>query len=217
MKNKMSKYIFCTIVFLLNVFFMSAQNDVQSKKERELTFVYVAHTTDVPLSDLIERLKETYRGGVQFFNEVIFYLSNGEEPLIVKVNTAEENKDDFETIIIDELWAKRSHDIEPYVDVPKLLNLINDNDFINEDGVLKYSSVTFDFYVSESFWSMNYNESIIAKLYFALEINKLKQKNLELMFNVYCPSDAQSILENKRPFGPKNLGNINNDVMVLPY
>lgn len=212
----MKKIVFGLVIAMLNVFFLSAQSD-DGFKEKDLTIVYIAHTTDIPLARLTSLLEERYRGGVQFSNDVIFYLSNGTEPLIVKINTAEENKLDFEPMIIDELWAKRSHDIDPYTDVTKLIEIVNDNDFVSESGELKYLSVTFDFFISEEFWTMKYNESIIAKLYFALDLNKIKKDNPDLFFNVYRPSEVELIYENNMPFGLKDLDNINSNIMLLPY
>ena len=181
-----------------------------------MTIVYIAHTTDVPLAKLTEKLEEHYRNGVQFSNEVIFYLSNGSEPYIVKVNTKGQNKDDFEAEIIDELWAKRSHDIDPFSDVENIINIVNDNDFIDENGKLKYLSVTFDFFVTESFWTMKYNESIISKLYFTLDINTIKQDNPDLYFNIHYASEGQEVNSSNK-FGLKNLENINGNVQVMPY
>ena len=212
----MKKIIFGLVIAMLNIFFVSAQSD-EGFKEKDLTIVYIAHTTDIPLARLTGLLEERYRGGVQFSNDVIFYLSNGTEPLIVKINTAEENKLDFEPMIIDELWAKRSHDIDPYPDVAKLIEIVNENDFVSESGELKYLSVTFDFFISEEFWTMKYNESIIAKLYFALDVNNIKQENPDLFFNVYRPSEVELIYDNGKPFGLKDLDNINSNIMVLPY
>ena len=200
--------------------FVTAQENVDQEasdfKEKDLTIVYIAHTTDVPLAKLTEKLEEHYRNGVQFENEVIFYLSNGSEPYIVKVNTKGQNNEDFEAEIIDELWAKRSHDIDPYSDVENIINIVNENDFVNEEGKLKYLSVTFDFFVTETFWTMKYNESIISKLYFALDINEVKKDNPDLYFNVHYASEGQAI-DNSNKFGVKNLQNINVNVQVMPY
>lgn len=212
----MRRTIFCIIFLLSSIALLNAQ-ERKDFKEKDLTIVYVAHTTDVPLARLIEQLEERYRGGVQFENDVIFYLSNGSEPKIVKVNTKDENKNDFEIYITEELWSKRSHDIDPYTDVTTLLQTIDENDFADEEGNLKYLSVTFDFFVSESFWTMKYNESIIAKLYFALDIRSYKEKGLDLMFNVYRPSEIEIVYEDNKPFGSKNLDNINTNILVLPY
>ena len=211
--KNMKKILFCVALMMVNVCTIYAQKT----EDKDLMFVYIAHTNDVPLKRLTSILKEHYRFGVQFFNDVIFYMSNGDDPLIVKVNTTDDNKNDFENMIIDELWNKRSHDINPSLDVENIIDIINKNDFIDEDSNLKYMSVTFEFYASNSFWTMNYNESIISKLYFALDINKLKQKNEELMFNVYYPSDNKISFENNLPFGTKNLENINNNIMLLTY
>ena len=212
----MKRIVFSLVTILLNTLFLSAQSN-SDFKEKELTIVYIAHTTDVPLARLTTLLEERYRGGVQFSNDVIFYLSNGSEPLIVKVNTPGENKVDFEPLIIDELWSKRSHDIDPYTDVATLIDIINKNDFIDENKELKYLSVTFDFFVGEEFWTMKYNESIIAKFYFTLDFSKIKQTNPDLFFNVYCPSEIELVYEDNKPFGLKDLDEINSNLMVLPY
>ncbi len=212
----MKKIVFSLVILMLNALLLPAQND-EGFKEKDLTIVYVAHTTDVPLARLTELLEERYRGGVQFSNEVIFYISNGSEPLVVKVNTNDENKADFESMIIDELWAKRSHDVDPHVDTQSLIEIINDNDFITEDGKLKYLSVTFDFFISEEFWTMKYNESIIAKLYFALDINNIKKNNPDLFFNIYHPYEIKLVFEDGKPFGLKDLDKINSNIMLLPY
>ena len=212
----MKKIVFSLVILMLNTLLLPAQN-YEGFKEKDLTIVYIAHTTDVPLARLTELLEERYRGGVQFSNDVIFYMSNGSEPLIVKINTADENKVDFEPMIIEELWAKRSHDVDPYVDVQSLIEIINNNDFISADGKLNYLSVTFDFFISEEFWTMKYNESIIAKLYFALDVNHIKLENPDLFFNIYRPTEVELVYENGKPFGLKDLDKINSNVMILPY
>lgn len=217
----MKRIFFCLLTLMTcNIGYIAAQDMVDQEasdfKEKDLTIVYIAHTTDVPLAKLTEKLEEHYRNGVQFSNEVIFYLSNGSEPYIVKVNTKGQNKDDFEAEIIDELWAKRSHDIDPFSDVENIINIVNDNDFIDENGKLKYLSVTFDFFVTESFWTMKYNESIISKLYFTLDINTIKQDNPDLYFNIHYASEGQEVNSSNK-FGLKNLENINGNVQVMPY
>ena len=217
----MKRIFFCLLMLMTcNISYIAAQDMLDQEasdfKEKDLTIVYIAHTTDVPLAKLTEKLEEHYRNGVQFSNEVIFYLSNGSEPYIVKVNTKGQNKDDFEAEIIDELWAKRSHDIDPFSDVENIINIVNDNDFIDENGKLKYLSVTFDFFVTESFWTMKYNESIISKLYFTLDINTIKQDNPDLYFNIHYASEGQEVNSSNK-FGLKNLENINGNVQVMPY
>ena len=217
----MKRIFFCLLMLMTcNISYIAAQDMLDQEasdfKEKDLTIVYIAHTTDVPLAKLTEKLEEHYRNGVQFSNEVIFYLSNGSEPYIVKVNTKGQNKDDFEAEIIDELWAKRSHDIDPFSDVENIINIVNENDFIDENGKLKYLSVTFDFFVTESFWTMKYNESIISKLYFTLDINTIKQDNPDLYFNIHYASEGQEVNSSNK-FGLKNLENINGNVQVMPY
>lgn len=212
----MKKIVVLLAVLVFGLHAVTAQENV-NVEEKEFTFVYVAHTTDVPLAKLVSILEEHYRNGVQFSNDVIFYLSNGVEPLVVKVNTKDDNKLDFEKIVIDELWSKRSHEIDPYADIESIITLLNETDFLREDGRLKYSSVVFDFFVSETFWTMKYNESIIAKLYFLLDINSIRKINPELIFNVHYPSESNMQFEKDKPFGLKNLGKINNNVILLPY
>ena len=160
-----------------NIGYIAAQDMVDQEasdfKEKDLTIVYIAHTTDVPLAKLTEKLEEHYRNGVQFSNEVIFYLSNGSEPYIVKVNTKGQNKDDFEAEIIDELWAKRSHDIDPFSDVENIINIVNDNDFIDENGKVEsfsFQTESFSTYVLIYTVDFEYNDPETGETFMKKEI-----------------------------------------------
>lgn len=199
------------IACILNV---SAQEADASKN---YTFIYIAHDVTTPIDRLSEKLREAYREAVQYENVAIFYMSNGSDPIIVKVlPNGDDNRDDFEKVLMTELQEMNSHDVDSEVDAEAIVDLLSENDFTSY-GHINYALVSFDFYIGSMFWTLGNNENIISRIYFVLDIDKYKYQ--DLAFNVYCNEEDFSNLnyEEGKPFGDKNLSSINNNITILPY
>lgn len=187
----------------------------QQKSEQDFTFVYIAHDTDTPTQQLINKLKDIRKDAVQTRNPIVFFLSAGDNPVVVRINMKDDNRNDFEEVLLRELNEKDSHDIISSVDVQQICDLFNAEDFDNGDGELAYSSVSMDFYVSPKFWELQNNEKIISTLYFALELEKYPAS--DLYFNVIRSKNDQFNIDMEKPFGDKNLGGLNQKFRFQTY
>lgn len=184
------------------------------EKERHLYFIYITHDHTTPIQRLGQLLIDMNEDAKKYGYSCIFYLANGESPHIVRVNTLNDNRQDFEGRILGELQNKMSHDVNPLYDVEKIVELFNENEFVGTDGNLLYSSVTWRFYVNKNFWTQ-YNETIIASLYWTMELDKLK--DTEFYFDVFQDENDLVEYDEKVPFGPKNLAKINDGFLLLTY
>ena len=135
----------------------------QEKSEQDLAFIYIAHDEYTAVQSLIERLKEAFADAINYpeSRAVIFYLANAENPIVVQVNTKNDNQQEFDRIV-DELQTKRSHNVEPVVDCAKIQEIFNADDLIDDEGKGLYRSVEWTYYVYSTFWALMYNESVIA-------------------------------------------------------
>ena len=178
--------------------------------------VYVAHDYTTPTNQLSDILEEFYNTATDYDDVVIFYLSNANTPIIINVNTqTDDNKQDFNDRLIGELQNFTSHDVLPGLDAQRIIDVISQNDFQDSTGALLYDKISFDFYVGGTFWQLGFNESLIAALYWSLNIADLDEDVVE--FNVlHSSEDNQEEYSSKTPFGPKNLSGINK-LLVMPY
>ena len=178
-------------------------------------FVYVAHDHTTPTNRLSELLAETYSNALDYGEVVIFYMSNANTPIVINVNTPnDDNQDKFEDFI-GELQNFTSHDVLARYDAREILKTISKNDFASSSNNLLYDHVRFDFYVGATFWQLGYNESLIPALYWALDIPSYSEDKVE--FNVlHSSEDAQAEYSSKMPFGAKNVSGINK-LLILPY
>ena len=103
-----------------------------------------------------------------------------------------------------ENYLEAGNDIIVYADIDyaTIIDLINQNDFIDSEGNPTYSSVLFCWYVNPDFWQFQYNEKLIASLYFNLELEKYQGYVTTQVWH----ARGDGIKVNKRyPFGTKNL------------
>lgn len=182
-------------------FLASAQDDA-AKPASSLEFYYIAHDRSTPVNDLCERLEQVYYTAMSYDDfAVIFYLPNYDEPVIVKMNLPGDNRDDFKKLI-SELRLKSAHEIYADIDHATIMDLFNTHDFIDEAGNPTFTSVLFCWYVNPDFWQFQYNEKLIASLYFSLELNKYKGYVTNQVW--HATGDGLQVDE-KLPFGTKNL------------
>lgn len=189
------KRIFIILVLMLLPLFASAQT-------KSLEFYYIAHDRTTIVSELCSRLEQVYEAALSYDDyAVIFYLPNFDKPITVKVNLPGDNRNDFSEII-SELRIKSSHEAYPEVDYETIINLINENDFIDQEGNPTYTSFLFCWYVTPEFWRFNYNEELIASVYFTCEFDKYPGY---VENQVWHAADDGLVLNSRLPFGSKNL------------
>lgn len=171
-------------------------------QSQDFEFYYISHDRTTPVDDLCDRLEYIYENALGDESyAVIFYLPNYDEHIEVRINLEDDNRDDFK-ILVRELREKDAHENYAYHDYESIMKLINKYDFIDEEGNRQYSSVLFCWYVTPYFWDWGCNESLIARLYFTLELDKYRgYVNTQIWHAQY--DDLQ--VDERNPFGNKNL------------
>lgn len=186
-----------------------------SAQDQTLTFVYIAHDNQTPVSRLCDVLQEYYDAAVNYDGyRTIFYLSNEDQPFIVEVNTSQDNRGQFERLL-NAIQVKNSHYVNPYVDVREIVKLFNREDFVTSTGALDgVSYVDWCFYVTPRFWKSS-DKEIIQNLCFAMETDKMDSYNIAV--KVYYSEQDDSVLNDKNPFGDKNYCGINQMCRIYTY
>ena len=171
-------------------------------QSQDFEFYYISHDRTTPVDDLCDRLEYIYENALGDESyAVVFYLPNYDEHIEVRINMEDDNRDDFK-ILVRELREKDAHENYAYHDYESIMKLINKYDFIDEEGNRQYSSVLFCWYVTPYFWDWGCNESLIARLYFTLELDKYRgYVNTQIWHAQY--DDLQ--VDERNPFGNKNL------------
>lgn len=173
-----------------------------SAQSQSLEFYYIAHDRTTPVGDLCDRLEQVYEAALSYEDfAVIFYLPNYDEPKVVRINLPGDNRNEFRDII-SELRLKAAHEIYADIDYERIIGLINEHDFIDGNGNQTYTSVLFCWYVNPDFWQFQYNEKLLAALYFNLELEKYQGYVTTQVW--HAEGDGLEIDE-KYPFGTKNL------------
>lgn len=204
-------------VMLLGVFAIRSE-DAVPKSQQILRFIFVAHDYTTPVPELVERLTDIFEANKADDNgdPLIIYLASGSHPIVVKINVNDEtdNPDDFETVLLPELYERSSHDVEPETDVATVLDIFSDLDYADYSNKLLYGSAYFTFFVNKTFWDAGFNESVIVPIYFGLELPDLKGRvNLE----IYQPKNNPIHIIDGKPFGEKNVGGINEMINNILY
>ncbi len=207
------KRLLVTAVCLLTLLLTASGQD---KSGKDLQFIYIAHDETTAVGSLIDRLTEAYNDARNYpeTRELILYLANDEYPIIVQVNTENDNQGQF-GLIIEELQTKIAHTINPEVDRETIVALFNQNDMIDEDGKPIYYSVEWTYYVNSTFWSLGNNEDIIAGLFFIMDMKKMIDAGYMRVYVMYGQNDRLPYDKNL-PFGTKALYSVH-PFMPLPY
>lgn len=177
----------------------------QEKSQQDLAFIYIAHDEYTAVQSLIERLKGAFADAINYpeSRAVIFYLANAENPIVVQVNTKNDNQQEFDRIV-DELQTKRSHNVEPVVDCARIQEIFNADDLIDDEGKGLYRSAEWTYYVNSTFWALMYNESVIASLFFIMDMEEMIESGY-LRVNIMHGADDTLPYNEESPFGPKAL------------
>ncbi len=187
------------------------ESEVQ--KKQTFRFIYVAPDNAMTQQRLFAALNDHRNHIANEGAPAIFYLASGNSPIIVKFNLANDNKADFENELLYYLKQSMSTKVEASYDRRRIMELINQYDFIDEKGELKYEKTEFDFHVGKAFWDRGNNEAIIGSLFFGLNAAKYINEG-RMQFNVFfrCPTSKGSF-DRDLPFGNLNLDNINQTII----
>lgn len=173
-----------------------------SAQDKTFELYYIAHDYSTRVEGICSMLEETYEMALEYEDcAVVYYLPNGDRPIVVKVNVPGDNRRDFDALI-SELRTKYSHESYVYLDLPNLVEIFNAADFLDEDGSYNYSSMRITWFVNSSFWSMNYNESLISALYFVMDFDKHQDY---VTIDIWDTGDERIRVNRNYPFGKKNL------------
>ncbi len=176
---------------------------IASAQYKTLEFFYIAHDYSTRVEAVCNMLEEKYEAALEFDDIcLIFYLADGELPKVFRMNVPGDNRNTYEDFI-GELRSKNSHDYSAvYVDLPNIVDIFNEVDFINNQGTLNYASVNINWYVNSTFWDLRYNESLIASSYFILDMAKYRDL---VMFDIWNTGNGPINVDRNKPFGNKNL------------
>lgn len=172
----------------------------------ELEINYIAH--DHFNEAILNKVDDIYRiSAYSDTRKTYLYLANADNPIIIMCDQEHQKEfDDFRYTINSQL----KHNVWPEVDVQRILELLKEDDFIDENGEPRYSLFTLNFYTTPSFWTYGYNETLIARLFWILELSE----NSNCHVNIYHPENDGVEYDEEYMFGPKKL---NGDYKVYMY
>lgn len=225
----MNRFVYITasiLCMLLSHSYINAQN----KKDQQLTFVYMCSDYSTDRSKLVSVINEMYSQATDVYDETlripyIFYLSDDLDPKVIfmNVDTLLNNEEDFENKILGTINSPTQHNVMPRSDIDSIVSILNQIDFIDEDGNYVYDRFTMDFFVSEYFWQHEYNVYLISYLYWILGMDKhisLTSQDVTFRVNFYeSENDYTGAVEGTgNSFGMMNLLDINNSnkVDIIP-
>ena len=189
---------------------------------RTLRVVYIAHDVNTPVEQLVQKLESYYEDledeadDPESVDQTIIYLSSGSNPVVVNMKSGNRDEANFERVV-SELYERNYHDVDTETDMSRMLDLIDNNDFLTTDGKLNVSSLKFEFYVTPTFWDMKQNEQLIASLFYILGINNYYDQSSPLYdrgvtYKVFFPSIDEMrkcVGDKEQPFGDNNVSGIN--------
>ena len=166
-------------------------------QEKELEINYIAH--DHYTNHLLDAIDEIYQ--VSAYNKnrnTYLYLANADKPVVVKC--VPDRKKEFEELR-NLIGSQIKHNVWPEVDIKGIIDLLDSDDFIDGSGKPRYSFFTLNFYVTPSFFMYGYNETLIARLFWDLEL----PGKSDFAVNVYHPEGDGYQYDEEHIFGPKKL------------
>ena len=185
----------------------------ETEEKQTFRFVYVAPDNTMTQQRLFSALNNHRNHVVNEGSPAIFYMATGNNPIIVKFNLEDDNHNDFESEMLYYMKNSMSTKVEASFDRQKIIELINQYDFIGEGGELKYDKTEFDFHVGKTFWDQGNNEAVIGSLFFGLNAAKYINDG-RMQFNVFfrCPTSKGSF-DRDNPFGNLNFDGINQKII----
>lgn len=204
------------LIILLVGLFAAISAIAQDNKGKDLTFIYISHDENTPTQTLISRLQAHYNDATYYPESyaTIFYLTNGVNPIIVKMNVEGANPQDFDKLIED-LQAKRSHDVAPETDREKIMEIFAEVDLLDDEGNPAFNSAQWNYYVNSTFWLMNNNEHVIASLFWIMDMEPMVKSGY-LQVNILHGEIDPLPIDEKLPFGLKAICR-NMPFIPMPY
>lgn len=199
-------------LFILALMFFSCAAALA--QEKTLRFFYIAHDENTISQKLISELEGNYNDAINRPDDIaaVFYLPNGDYPLVVRVNTNHSNTNDFGKIV-DELQNNLSHNVDVSTDLKTIPEIFNDIE--NVGGKKAFSNVEWNYYINSTFWDLGYNESVIAALSWILEMPAAVASG-HLKLNFYADENDVLAYDEECPFGPRDLMN-GIQFIAMPY
>lgn len=208
----------CSAMFFFAALPAVAQDEEEEEvvtnfKNMNYKLVYIAQDKSMDQQSLETNMRDAFNHAIAE-GPAIFYLSCGKDPIIVKFNFSDDYREkdvireEFEEKILLPLQEQLSHSVVASFDKEQLLELIQQNNYIDSDGMLIYGNTDIEFYVGQDFWDERNNEALIASLFFELNIAPLKRANETFNFNVLCPRRV-NFRDDTAPFGDLNPDGIN--------
>lgn len=199
----MKRFILLSLLLMSSALVSGGQtkNEVSDKT---LCFAYVSHGSETSVNSLVKYLESRYEKALETDDFVfVVYLSDGDTPLIVEVNTESDNRSDFEKLIYG-LKLKPLHETDPEKDIKNIVSLFDRLDFVDEKtNEIRYGLVDWHFHVNSGFWKLGYNESLIASLCFVMGVDHFKSDNFRL--RCYFSRYDEFEVDETHPFGKRNL------------
>lgn len=193
----MRKVISTIICVLCTAFALSAQTQTL-----ELIYITKDYTTEV--GPLCRDLMDIYHSAEKDKSQaVIFYLANSTSPIIVKLNLPGDNRKSI-TRITDALISKSETVVNPSADVKRFIDIFNQHEIVTASGEPLFMSVDIDYYITPTFWELQYNEQLIASAYFALGMDSDWADGYFSM-SIFHNANDGLVVDEKHPFGIKNL------------
>lgn len=219
MKKLYTKLLSCAFfaISLSPISVMSAEPIVgisattqQTNENHNIKIIFIDHEPSLRVSDVITQLREIRTQALENDHAVIFYMPNNQEPYISMTNVGD--KDDAratDDAFGDLCYAlnQPSHNKDAYFDRKRFVDLFSEFNIIQPDGTIGFRNVRVEFWLTDEFWQLGYNESILAPIYFALDVPKLIEQ--EFVFDAFLEIQTLKKINQKYPFGPKNLSQIN--------
>ena len=185
---------------------------------RNVKLIYVAHDVDTPVDKLMENISYSHDmldDNPEDGDRVIVYMSSGTNPIIADMRSGNRDEDNYERVMHE--FERNYHDTNPEYDAERIIDLFEEEDFLNSTGGLGVDNLVFEFYVTPSFWTNGYNNTLISSLFYALGLEPFVNKDSplftrEVRYKVYLPNmeDQMKCLgKNNEPFGANNPNNIN--------
>lgn len=214
--NKIGTSLIMTLLLLMVVTIARAQD----YSTMNLHFIYIDHEPSTPVNQLCERMRTLRDDAIEIDDALIIYLADGKQSLMSFTNLKDiygKNRDtnDAFVSIIAALQDANSHDVIASEDRKNILNLFDEYNFVNEEGLFKFSSVTMDFYVGSEFWSLGNNEKVISHLYVDFDVAMLPKD--KFFFNIFRPKGETLEYPEGKPFGNNNIDGINEKLSIFEY
>ena len=183
-----------------------AQEDYESDNEEQtFRFIYIAPDNSMKMDELISDITSVFNSIVDDPQQpCIFYLANGEDPVIVKCNMPGHNEEDFENRLIYMLTDNPTYSFYAKYDRTRIYELVGENDFLNSDGSVK-NPIELTFHVGRQFWGEENGEKIIAAIFFQFNGARYAGEGI-MKFNVVfrCQPNLRNY-DSSKTFGDSNL------------